>query len=1241
MIRNRLAIAVLTVGALHSGLVSALGLGELTLDSSLNQPFRAEIPLRDLGELGVEQIRVKLADAGAFENAGVDRSQFLSTLQFEVELLGGGSGRIIVTTADSVVEPYLDFIVEARWPNGKMIREYTVLLDLPDYANTTSSPQVTLSQSTSRRSIPAVNQAKPSVTSPSPSSFREPGGAIGAVDRVAPSPRDIEHQQSLPTSNKPSEYRIQHHDTMWRIASKLKPSSYVTTQQTMLALVNKNPKAFVNGNVNQIKSGYILRLPSDAEVRAIDHSAAVEEIRLQAKEWRGEKVARPTKSQTGGTAANTTSGAMAPQLDATATKTDTAPSNPDQAVKFSLGSAGSTDSDNEPGSLRDQVSAEQENLEKAKLENSAMQQRVVEMEKQIQTLQSLISLKNSQLAALQNGQSVSDSQLLSADEIAASDAEALASTSLVENPSSDPAPAAIDKEQLKEGAADLIKTATPEKKAVAQNTVADKTPLEALQSWIASNFLLLVGLVLALLALLVLFVRRRSENADADLAGFDEDLMSGDSLESPVMFASGGDSDLSEEEHLSGSIPEEGDAEAVFSAEDFDFDSLTDETTPDETSIQDDVVLGVDPVFDGLDDGVADEEPVVDDVLPQTGDVVAEAEIYVAYGRYDQAASLLKTAITQSPDDTELRLKLIDIYLDTRDQANFESAYQDLQSLGDESAIARVKESMSAIEGVSHWLGEGASLPAADNTVNLTPFNKDEVDVDTDVIELDFDEEDDVEALTLDDIDFELDDEPASEVEAEKNVINDSEETIALTDEDSDDASLASDTLAALDVDLADLDFDFEGDFGSTDEDLTSQTTDVGSEAGEPAAEQDDTKAGLELNSVANDELDIDFGGLGDSELTPNTEEATVDSFISDETASELPTFEDEDEDIELVELVDEGSELTLSDIDSVDGLDSVSDSDAELDVDLALSSDSDESVSLDNFNGEDALDLPDSSFAETELNDESTDVDTSDINTIDIDASGVDESKLDLDEFVFDEHSADEVDLSVSELGESEAFNTTPDEGLEATTSDLAPSAPLEIEEGEDDVELDLSDFDMDIAEPSTTSTAAPDVAADSDDLDLDLSEFDMASMDDEDAALADDVLDLDIELDDSLEELAEDFEDVPALEAEVPLDAVTSDVVSAPSIDKSALDVEAIDVDGDAISVEDLVFDEFDADEDDADGIELLVDSESVATKLDLARAYIDMGDGEGAREMLEEVLEEGDLQQKDDAQTLLNNI
>jgi outer membrane usher protein len=326
---------------LHSGLVSAFGMGELTLDSLLNQPFRAEIPLRDIGELNVDQIRVRLADATAFENADVDRSQFISSLQFKVELVGGGNGRIVVTSLSSVVEPYLDFIVEARWPNGKMIREYTVLLDLPVYADDSLSQAINLSNATSAASQNVSGQA----SSPSFSQTREPGGSIGAVNPAPPAVRNPLQQQNLPPAVSPSEYRIQHHDTMWRIATMLRPSSYVSTEQTMLALAKKNPGAFINGNVNQIKSGYVLRVPSEAEVREIDHQAAVEEIRLQAREWRGEKVARATKTKSMPNTASTALAApMAPQLDATTKPRIPALEGADEAVNFSLGGADDNDS---------------------------------------------------------------------------------------------------------------------------------------------------------------------------------------------------------------------------------------------------------------------------------------------------------------------------------------------------------------------------------------------------------------------------------------------------------------------------------------------------------------------------------------------------------------------------------------------------------------------------------------------------------------------------------------------------------------------------------------------------------------------------------------------------------------------------------------------------------------------------------------------------------------------------------
>jgi pilus assembly protein FimV len=1089
MMRNRLAKVVLTVGALHSGLVSALGLGELTLDSTLNQPFRAEIPLRDIGELDVAQIRVQLADASAFENAGVDRSQFLSSLQFQIEVVGSGNGRIIVTTEKAVVEPYLDFIVEARWPNGKMIREYTVLLDLPVYAD--DSP------------ARAVN---PSVASPAPKSSlstpvqsqapaRELGGAIGAVDRAPPTARSVDRQQELPPADSPAtEYRVQHHDTMWRIAGKLRPSSYVTTQQTMLALLKKNPQAFVNGNVNQIKSGYVLRLPTEDEVRQVDHQEAVEEIQLQAKEWRGERVARSTTPKASAAASSSSSATpMAPQIDATAKSPSEPTSDTDTAVKFSLGSAGSTDSGDELDAMRDQIRVEKENLEKTQLENSAMQNRVVEMEKQIQTLQSLIELKNSQLAALQNGQQVPDASAISDEAEAEAMAPAVASDASAETDS------ATDVAVAPKVDADA-KPAT-EKPAAANKPAAVKTPVAQAQNWLSENLMLVLGFVLGLLALLVLFIRRRnSAEDDADLAAFDDDLSDKDSIESPVLFASGGEFDRDSSKAFD-AVEAGDDPEAVFSSDDFNFDDLGDDSLSNAESTDSEEVMLADDAALGGEDESEGAVTSADAVIPQTGDVVAEAEIYVAYGRYDQAASLLKTAISQDPENAELRLKLIDIYLDTRDQDNFELAYQDLLSLNNDSAVARVKESMSAIEGVSHWLGDESQ--ASDNTVDVSRAS---VAVDA-ADELDFDiageAEEEIHSLSDDDIDFELDEPEANATPLEPSPISNINESGTIDDIE---PGTDSDTLESLDVDLADLDFDFDGDFGGASGVSEEVVEDVSTPS--PLALEDDAPVVETVDAEDDDVISFDEDELG--------------SFELDDLASSEPKSGDED---------------TLE---------------------------------------------------------------------FDIGASGLGDSEL------------SDIAASGDELGAE--LEEQPEQVLE----------PLAEEES---VDLDLSDLDMDLAEPAQAPSVS-DLQDDEDEIDLELSDFDMplgevAST--EPVSSVDDELEIDETFfteDDANSDASLEFAETPAQESDAPAESSSTSSEAASPVDE-------------AISVEDLVFDEFDAGEEEAEGFDALVDAESVATKLDLARAYIDMGDSEGAREMLEEVLQEGDIQQQSDAQTLLDNI
>ena len=107
-----------------------LGLGDITLNSYLNEPLSAEVLLLDTQDLTADDIKVRLGTQDAFDRLGVDRAYFLTSIKFEV-VVEDSAARILLTTTKPLLEPYLDFLVETRWPDGRLLREYTVLVDLP------------------------------------------------------------------------------------------------------------------------------------------------------------------------------------------------------------------------------------------------------------------------------------------------------------------------------------------------------------------------------------------------------------------------------------------------------------------------------------------------------------------------------------------------------------------------------------------------------------------------------------------------------------------------------------------------------------------------------------------------------------------------------------------------------------------------------------------------------------------------------------------------------------------------------------------------------------------------------------------------------------------------------------------------------------------------------------------------------------------------------------------------------
>ena len=233
------AVSVLALSALAvMPSAYAVGLGEITVNSSLNEPLSANIQIINSTDLQDNQVLVSLASAEAFERAGVSRDFFLSRLQFSIGRDSANQRIIKIISDQPVVEPYLDFLVQLQWPEGRVMRSYTLLLDLPIYREDQSA---------------AVDVTPPESSSPTTQSTVADTGIVdrAALNRVALS--GDQHQVILG-------------DTLWNVAERLRPRG-ATVLQTMDSLYQQNATAFSDGDANRLMKGAVLRLPSLDEIR--------------------------------------------------------------------------------------------------------------------------------------------------------------------------------------------------------------------------------------------------------------------------------------------------------------------------------------------------------------------------------------------------------------------------------------------------------------------------------------------------------------------------------------------------------------------------------------------------------------------------------------------------------------------------------------------------------------------------------------------------------------------------------------------------------------------------------------------------------------------------------------------------------------------------------------------------------------------------------------------------------------
>lgn len=700
---RKLAAVVFSLGALQAESALALGLGELKLQSYLNEPLKASVDLLNTEGLHGDEIKIRLATRDDFDKMGLDRSYFLTSIKFDVEV-DGGRARIVMTSEEPVLEPYLDFIVEARWPSGRLLREYTVLIDPPVFADGDATPVVSASQRVEEvEGIPApAKKKRVEVTSSGTTvGVRESDLAPGMMPQ-----RDYNSATSaVPMAG--SKYMVHRDQTLWEIASQAKPQG-ATVHQTMLDIQRLNPDAFINGNINNIKAGYIIYLPSEDDISAGDLSSALAEIEQQHEAW----VESKESPVTGG----------GPALRISAEPDAPAGDDPGYGGDSESGSVfgGGADVDAGAGGGVAVDSAELEALQR-----------------QVDTLNRMIEVKDEQIAALQDAleadeDAVTEDFMDDMDDMGDMDEDFAEGAVDAAGDDDDPA-FGVDSEDAYtqdtgDDATDLAAMDEPEPEP-AETIAAPAKPKPSVQKGATHTppekgglmdyiYYIIGALVLAIVGF---FVMRRRGGDDSDSAP------------------------------------------AAPKKDAFSEVKLKDEPAPVEKPAASAVAApAAAPEEAGRGYGERKHDAYASDV--EAADALAEADIYIAYGRHRQAIDLLNNALANEPGTAVYLLKLIEIYAELNDRPAATVQMEKLVNTGDAGAIARAEAVMEKFDrepaAVTETPAPAPQEPASDEP-GLAPnplelmSESDEDESDFEGLEIETDDDDDLDLSA----DFEEDDE--------------------------------------------------------------------------------------------------------------------------------------------------------------------------------------------------------------------------------------------------------------------------------------------------------------------------------------------------------------------------------------------------------------------------------------------------------------------------------------------------
>lgn len=780
----------------------ALGLGEVKLHSALNQNLDADIELLSVEPGDLDELEISMASAETFTKLGLNRPAVLMFVKFEVKQGANGKYYVHATSKDAIREPFLDFLVEAKWPAGRVLREYTLLLDPPTRHAEMAAPvnsATTGSQSMSSSSAQQAPMSQPQSAMSTPMQQQQavtyyPSQPVAQPGGVSYGP-------------------VQAGDTLWQIALKVRPNRNITAPQMMMALLKANPHAFIDNNINRLKKGFVLRVDDPALYSAMSKAEAARAVSQQTREWQDYREAvaakageRQSAAADVGTSRSTASGKSEPKLKLVA---------PDSKQKSTGAGAGS-----ENGDAQEQLMLALESSAAQRKENEELQGRVDDLEAQLTDMQRLLALKDSDMATLQKQLREQGNAISLPSEQAAKPETKTEPKPEEKSPVSTEAGQAKAKESKP---AENVKAAKPAaakpapKPKPKPRMMPQPQPEPSFIDMLLDDQLMLMagGGVVVLLLLLGLVISRRRNKG-----GFQESILSGGTSS---MLSAGDDDNRGETSFLS------------------------------------------DLAISGMGGGAisADEGEV---------DPITEADVFMAYGRYQQAEEVLKKALEAHPNRPEVTAKLFEVYFNTREKDKFDelvdSSAAALQENEAEWASVVTMGKQISPENPLFATAE-ASAPSAP-APRPEPISEDVLDIGLDLDELSAEMEGEADGgdsldlgLDLGDL-GDLDDTPApaaASTEAELGDDLDFDLDFGADDSNAAPAAVAESSGGSndLDFDLGEIGVDDTDDLGSVEEAPTSV-----------AAEESGDLGDLDLG-------DLDFGDLSDSSADEPQEVASLD----------------------------------------------------------------------------------------------------------------------------------------------------------------------------------------------------------------------------------------------------------------------------------------------------------------------------------------------------------------------------